>query len=187
MSTELTCRPSITVNLGPIDNSALDITTPTSEFLGPNPRCLRRVISKYVSSRWSTHAEVLDLLTNPAYSTITPFQNRFQGDFASGYLGIHAAGHFTIGGDPGADLFASPGEPAFWVHHAQVDRVWWLWQMMDPSRIRTIGGTITINNSPPSRNGTLEDEIEMGAIDPEIVTIGDLVSTTDGPFCYIYL
>ncbi|RPA84604.1 Di-copper centre-containing protein [Ascobolus immersus RN42] len=178
---------NITVNLGPIDASNLDIVSPSPGFLEHNPRCLRRVINQYISSRWGTHKEVLDLIVNPKYSKIGPFQNRFQGEFENGYVGVHAAGHFTMGGDPGGDFFASPGEPVFWVHHGQVDRVWWMWQMADPRRINTIAGTITLFNDPPSRNGTLQDEIEMGVLTPEIVTIGDLVSTTKGPFCYIYL
>jgi tyrosinase len=37
---------------------------------------------------------------------------------------MHAAGHFSIGGD-GGDVFSSPNDPAFFLHHAMVDRVWW--------------------------------------------------------------
>lgn len=32
------------------------------------------------------------------------------------------------------DLFISPGDPAFYFHHAQVDRVWTLWQGRDLAR-----------------------------------------------------
>lgn len=46
-------------------------------------------------------------------------------------LGVHGGGHFTIAGDPGADSFISPGDPAFYLHHSQVDRVYWIWQMLD--------------------------------------------------------
>jgi hypothetical protein len=31
-------------------------------------------------------------------------------------------------GDPGGDVFVSPGEPVFWLHHGQLDRHWWMWQ-----------------------------------------------------------
>jgi hypothetical protein len=30
-------------------------------------------------------------------------------------------------GDPGADLFTSPWDPAFYLHHGQIDRMWTLW------------------------------------------------------------
>lgn len=38
----------------------------------------------------------------------------------------HNAGHRWIGGD--MNSMASPRDPAFWFHHAQVDRIWHLWQ-----------------------------------------------------------
>ena len=40
--------------------------------------------------------------------------------------GPHNAGHRWIGGD--MNTMASPRDPAFWFHHAQVDRIWALWQ-----------------------------------------------------------
>jgi hypothetical protein len=34
----------------------------------------------------------------------------------------------TVGsGDPGADLYTSPGDPAFYLHHGQIDRLWDFW------------------------------------------------------------
>jgi len=36
-----------------------------------------------------------------------------------------------MGGDPGSDPFISPGDPAFYLHHGQVDRVYWIWQNLD--------------------------------------------------------
>jgi tyrosinase len=101
--------------------------------------------------------------------------------------GVHTGGHFTIGGDPGGDIFTSPGDPAFFLHHAQIDRTWWIWQNQDlKNRQNAIAGTITLNNSPPSRNGTLQDYISLGvnAVD---ITIGSAMNTLAGPFCYIYV
>jgi tyrosinase len=95
-------------------------------------------------------------------------------------------GHYTIGGDPGGDFFASPGDPAFFLHHAQIDRTWWIWQNQDlANRQNAISGTITLNNVPPSRNGTLEDWLEMGILGTG-TTIADVMSTIAGPLCYIY-
>jgi len=110
-----------------------------------------------------------------------------QGDFANGFLGVHTAGHFTIGGDPGGDLFASPADPAFFLHHAMIDRVWWIWQNLDiKNRQYAIGGTLTLNNQPPSRNVTLEDTFDMGFIGVPPVSIRETSNTLGGPFCYIY-
>jgi tyrosinase len=110
-----------------------------------------------------------------------------QGDFPNGFLGVHTGGHFTIGGDPGGDLFASPADPMFFLHHAMIDRVWWAWQNQDLSKRRdAIGGTLTVNNMPPSRNATLDDTITMGFVGVPELKIREATSTTDGPFCYVY-
>ncbi|RPA83917.1 Di-copper centre-containing protein [Ascobolus immersus RN42] len=183
---------NFTVNLGPIIPT-LDLVPPVTvggkSAVAHNPRCLRRAISAHAAKTWTTTPNVLDLLFNPAYSSIGPFQARLQGDFPGGHAGLHAGGHFTIGGDPGGDLYSAPGDPAFWVHHTQVDRIWWLWQLLDPSgaRFNQVAGTLTMLNNPPSRNGTLEDIIEMGAVSDVTYKMKELISTTDGPLCYIYL
>jgi tyrosinase len=46
----------------------------------------------------------------------------------------HASIHSAVGGKMG-DMgpSSSPNEPLFFLHHAQVDRLWWLWQQGDPS------------------------------------------------------
>jgi len=48
-------------------------------------------------------------------------------------IGPHGGIHYTIGGDPGGDFFTSPGDPAFWVHHGMMDRVWAIWYDSRPS------------------------------------------------------
>ena len=69
-----------------------------------------------------------------------------------------------------------------------IDRTWWIWQMLDPSnRINQVSGTDTFLNIPPSANTTLDTPIDLGYAAGPAVTVRDLVSTTAGPFCYIYL
>lgn len=109
-----------------------------------------------------------------------------QGDFPNKYFGVHAGGHFWVGGDPGGDLYASPGDPYFFLHHAQIDRTWWIWQNQDPkNRQNAIGGTNTIFNFPPSANTTLDDLIDIGVNAPAI-KIGSAMSTLKNQFCYTY-
>jgi hypothetical protein len=53
-----------------------------------------------------------DLFLDVELQLDTPsFQNRMQGNFTSGYLGMHSARHYTIGGDAGSDFFNSPSDP----------------------------------------------------------------------------
>ncbi|RDL40550.1 Di-copper centre-containing [Venustampulla echinocandica] len=177
---------NITVNLGPVVVSLNGIPelVPNNGSVW-NPRCMRRDISSWVATRWTSDAVSTALIND--YSDIYWFQKYMQGDFVNGDYGVHTAGHFTVGGDPGGDIFASPGDPMFWLHHAQVDRTWWIWQNQDiKNRQNAISGTITLDNIPPSRNGTLDDLLDVG-VNASPVPISSMMSTTAGPLCYIYL
>jgi tyrosinase len=49
--------------------------------------------------------------------------------------GLHGGGYFAIGG-VAFDFFASPQDPAFYLHHAMLDHVWAIWQAADPQTRR---------------------------------------------------
>jgi len=184
----------MTVNMGPIAPTLAEPeVVPAASLYAYNPRCLKRDISPWVSSRWTTDRNSSDLITGSGSGSgsgdIVAFQTAMQGDFANGVYGVHTGGHFTIGGDPGGDLFTSPGDPAFYLHHAQIDRTWFIWQNLDPGRrTRAIGGSIAFLD-PTARNGTLEDVIDLG-VNAEAITIGEVMSTVGlggGPLCYVYV
>lgn len=133
-----------------------------------------------------------------------------QGYFPDGTIGVHGGGHFTTGGDPGGDFYTSPGDPVFWLHQyvsfleslpllnfrcgvsdgrysGMIDRVYWIWQNQGlPERLSAISGTITMSNNPASRDATLDDLQDMG-VNGGPIKLRDLMSTVDGPFCYIYV
>ncbi|KAL4955939.1 hypothetical protein BDW69DRAFT_182115 [Aspergillus filifer] len=53
----------------------------------------------------------------------------------------HVAGHFGVGGTM-RDVVASPGDPLFFLHHTNLDRLWWEWQSANlTSRLYAISGT----------------------------------------------
>ncbi|KAK0653154.1 hypothetical protein B0T16DRAFT_407505 [Cercophora newfieldiana] len=180
------------VNLGPAGSGFVadpPIPDPVGGLFGHNPRCLRRDISVETSSRWTNDDETYDLLANYG-ANIVQFQDRMQGDFANGYYGVHTGGHYTLNGDPSSDFFVSPGDPAFWLHHGQIDRVWWMWQNQQPeTRTSAIGGTITLFNTPPSREGRLDDLLDMYVLGEsmEIEKVMSSVGMTGGPLCYVYI
>lgn len=67
----------------------------------------------------------------------------------------HDGGHLATGGAPGVGVgtmssqAASPGDPVFFVHHANLDRLWWQWQNGNlTARLTDIGGV----NVPPEAN-----------------------------------
>ncbi|KAK6223860.1 hypothetical protein LQW54_000004 [Pestalotiopsis sp. IQ-011] len=177
---------NMVANLGPISPTMAGQTKVNSSF-AYNPRCLKRDLSAYTASSWLTTTNLVNLTLGNAASTIETFQNELQGRFPQGFLGLHAAGHFSIGGDAG-DLFSSPVDPVFFLHHAMLDRVWWIWQALHLDQADTIAGTITLFNNPPSRNTTLEDTIYMGQSNAPVRPISELLNSLgDSPFCYIYL
>jgi tyrosinase len=72
------------------------------------------------------------------------------------------------------------------LYSGMIDRVYWIWQNQGlPNRLSTIAGTITMSNNPPSRDGTLDDLQDLWPNAPGI-KMRDLMSSTDGPFCYVY-
>jgi tyrosinase len=176
---------NFTANMGPCFPSLKYIEpNPSPDCTGYNPRCLRRDISQWTSSRWSKDSDTAALLLN--YPDPAAWIYRFQGDFPNGYMGVHTAGHFTWGGDPGGDFMNSPADPVFWLHHSNVDRIFWIWQNLDlTNRLFAVGGTHTVFNQPPSANTTLDEYLDMGVLAPAL-TIRNVSNTMDGPFCYIY-
>jgi tyrosinase len=72
-----------------------------------------------------------------------------------------------------------------------IDRLLWTWQNLDLARrTNVIAGTITFNNTPPSRAATLQDPLDLSVIGTAgVLEIQNTLSTLGGngsPFCYIY-
>ncbi|KAH6679838.1 hypothetical protein F5X68DRAFT_172828 [Plectosphaerella plurivora] len=182
---------NMTVNLGP---AALDIPGGLVDAnpAGPlayNPRCLKRDLTDAVNREYSNTVEILKNILQP--KNVNDFQLQMQGAPGSGSIGIHGGGHYTLGGDPGRDVFVSPGDPVFYLHHSMIDRVWWMWQMLKPSERaaseKAIAGTRTFLNQPPSPDGTLDDLIDLESAFGPATKIRDLLSSVQGPLCYAYL
>ena len=179
---------NMTVNLGPILPSLpLPIPpNPQSDGLGHNPRCLRRDINRHAAAH-ATSNITLELLTSN--TDIYWFQKTMEGQAEIGKYGVHAGGHYTVSGDPAGDFYVSPGDPMFWLHHAMIDRVWWIWQLMDlEKRLGEVSFTKTMANKPPSANGTLEDGCDLGVLAGS-VKVKELMNTMGGMgggLCYVY-
>jgi len=184
---------NMSVNLG---QAALDvpggIVISQPNPFNYNPRCLKRDLTTAINRMFANASSILNTIIPP--QNIADFQTKLQGPPGTGDIGVHGGGHFALGGDPGRDFFVSPGDPAFYMHHSMIDRVWWIWQMLSPNTrtqgTTAISGTRTFLNNPPSPDTTLDDIIEFdyaGSTFGPPRKIRDLLSTTDGPFCYAYL
>ncbi|KAK7960348.1 Di-copper centre-containing protein, partial [Apiospora saccharicola] len=173
------------VNLGPVALPLNNGSVIQGTGLNHNPRCLKRDISAGVNKAFANATSIMQLIGNN--NNVGDFQMVMQGVPGSGSIGVHGGGHYTIGGDPAGDTFTSPGDPVFYLHHGMIDLVWWVWQMMDiPNRQNAVAGTNTFLNQPPSANTTLDTVIDLFYAGGGPITMRELTSIHDGPFCYTY-
>ncbi|KAK8050457.1 hypothetical protein PG994_012187 [Apiospora phragmitis] len=185
------------VETGPYAGVMMNIsaTVPTSEFVtaGPKfsyqPRCVRHDISNALGQKWTGDERAVDLLTNAAgQAGVAGFQAGIEntGTDTEGFYGLHQYGHFAVSGDPSGDFYNSPNEPLFWVHHGEVDRLWWIWQNQKPVEpALQIAGTWTMYNEPLSDDATLENILHLDTAGEDMV-FKDTVSSVGGKYCYIY-
>jgi tyrosinase len=59
--------------------------------------------------------------------------------FAGALEGIHNSGHVWVGGSMGS-IATAPCDPVFWMHHAEIDRIWWQWQQANPGQNPPLAG-----------------------------------------------
>ncbi|KAK2623544.1 hypothetical protein QTJ16_007098 [Diplocarpon rosae] len=160
----------MSVNLGPNG-------PPLVDGVSYNPRCLTRDFRDRVLSANLSYDRVAELVMQERLEA-------FDAVMTSG-INLHGSGHAALGGEQ-VDFWGSPQDPSFHFHHGQVDRLYSLWQGLNQTvRTKEVIGTRTIMNQPPSAPGTLDTIVFMGFLGPA-ETIGELSSTIDGPFCYVY-
>ncbi|KAL2839419.1 tyrosinase central domain protein [Aspergillus pseudoustus] len=156
-------------------------TIPTWSF-DYEPRCLQRALNDEAFRLNNNYSCINTLLAQP---TIGEFENYLSTPEGDPHFGPHGGGHAAMGGN-GEDLFISPTDPVFFLHHAQVDRMWTIWQSYDPDNRRyALNGTQTLQNVPPSPELTLDDQLTFGPLSANRTT-RELMDVTAGPFCYRY-
>ncbi|KAK8008376.1 Tyrosinase-like protein orsC [Apiospora marii] len=174
---------NLTINLGPI-TPRMNGLLPVSSLYEWNPRCLRRDLTM-AASRFLNAENLINITVGDASHTIELFQDELQGARTGpDFLGMHGSGHFSMGAD-GTDLYASINDPAFWLHHAMLDRVYWVWQALHPTeKDKIAGGTVMREpDSAPARLGDLLDVMGLDDNRP----IKDLLDTLgETPLCYVY-
>lgn len=178
----------MTAYLGPLSPtiSPAPKPNPRKDGMGSNPRCMKRDITNYLTSNFGTTWHEVALTTN--YTTVSAWQTALQTKTAEGDLGLHGVGHFTFTGDPSGDFYTSPNDPAFFVHHGMVDRLWTVWQGLDlGARLMAMeGGTEMMDTNGTSRRQTLDDTVDFRVLGVPVRPLRELMSVVDGPFCYYY-
>ncbi|KAH6620408.1 hypothetical protein C7974DRAFT_415613 [Boeremia exigua] len=180
---------NMSVNLGPVLLPPVDGSIISNgDGYAYNPCCRKRDLTEAINQQYSNVSAIASNIL--AHDNIGGFQLTMQGVPGTGSVGIHGGGHYSLCGDPGSDFYISPGDPVFYLHHAQVDRVWWIWQNLNAETAigeQGISGTGTFLNEPPSANTTLDTPLDIGYARDGVLSMKDIMSTAAGPFCYIYI
>ena len=74
-------------------------------------------------------------------------------------------------------------DPVFFLHHVNLDRLWWQWQQTSlRDRLAAYNGRASKDSNEAA---ALTDGLDMGGLSRNIQVI-DVMDTTGGPFCYSY-
>lgn len=94
--------------------------TPTVLIPAPGPGSV--AVTRHPGTHAQLAADVAGIGGVVAAATYTAF--------ATGLEGIHNSVHGWVGGNTGTMSFLdrAPADPIFWMHHANIDRLWAVWQ-----------------------------------------------------------
>ncbi|KAK3396984.1 hypothetical protein B0T20DRAFT_356175 [Sordaria brevicollis] len=145
--------------------------------------CLTRDFMEGVARDLLKHEVVEELMEK---TNFTDFARRMEGLPSFDYPNVHGGGHFGVGGVLGTlgDAFNSPGDPIFYLHHANVDRLWTLWQLQNPEYVMSVGGPIV----PFDYEGAqvdLDFEVNLNELGPSR-KLAELQYTRGPLMCYVY-
>ncbi|KAK6355579.1 hypothetical protein TWF696_004678 [Orbilia brochopaga] len=153
-----------------------------------NPRCLSRDNAPHFACWYLSKNSTAHTMQAQNFEE---FDDVVEGGPGFGISGIHGGGHYGIGGTFGimGDLYLSPGDPSFWVHHSNLDRVWHSWQKCNwNARKLDMGGPTLLmdKTSPPTQ---LTEPITMGQYAEKVnpnggITVKDVMDISD--LCYDY-
>ncbi|TFK26542.1 Di-copper centre-containing protein [Coprinopsis marcescibilis] len=98
---------------------------------------------------------------------------------------LHQAGHLMVGGAM-ANYYTSNADPLFYLHHANVDRLWWLWQQANATRLNEISGPSDVRNFTNGPQITLDTPLKFGTLYQD-VPVRYAMDTSSKKLCYTYV
>ncbi|TLD27844.1 Di-copper centre-containing protein [Venturia nashicola] len=159
--------------------------TPSNFMLNfPEKDCLRRDYNPRIMNTFADPSLVADVLAQKDY---TSFARAIENVPSFDQPNIHGSGHFGVGGVLGTigNAANSPGDPLFFLHHGNLDHIFWKWQQKDlKTRLSQVGGPI-IPFDYSGQNVTLDFEINIGKLAGN-ATLKDLLDTQGKTLCYTY-
>ncbi|KAF9891369.1 hypothetical protein FE257_004225 [Aspergillus nanangensis] len=170
------------VHLGPFNNSdAEPHKPPPLHAFDYNPRCLQRDFNPQYLAQYN-NATVLEQLR--AATDIDAFLTLMDPS-REGVTGAHGGGHRAVGGAM-SDVYSSPQDPSFMLHHGMADRMWALWQGGDmETRREALNGTAVMHDEPGGTLVTPDFVTEFGVLDRPR-TVRELMDPMRYDYCYRY-
>lgn len=97
---------------------------------------------------------------------------------------VHNALHWGVRGD--FSSMTAANEPVFWLHHGQLDRLWWGWQGEKPEvRAKEYQGVSFNTTKGRERQGTLDDPLGFIGLWRDI-KVSEVMETEGELLCYRY-
>ncbi|KAJ0415561.1 hypothetical protein BJY00DRAFT_293349 [Aspergillus carlsbadensis] len=146
--------------------------------------CLKRDFIPWIMNTFAQQSLVNHVQSQPDY---TSFARALENIPAFTEPNIHGSGHFGVGGVLGTigNQYESPGDPLFYLHHGNLDRILWEWQQQDlETRLHQVGGPIEPMDYSGT-NVTLDFTVNIGAIAGD-ATLEQLLNTRGDALCYTY-
>lgn len=135
----------------------------------PDKHCLKR--------KWTERTTIGAFLDMTSVQTHIA-NSKVYDTYAKAIEGAHGSVHVEIGGDM-LDPMTSPNDPVFYLHHTNVDRLWWRWQAANPSLANTYGG-VSLGTNMVQKAAAKSDMLP-----PYNVMVSDVFKTED--LCYRYV
>ncbi|KAL0570309.1 hypothetical protein V5O48_011660 [Marasmius crinis-equi] len=168
---------------GPYSDLTLTIGAPPFAR-GPNmPHCLLR---EWNNGQRDSNGEWVVGRMNPALygseavaqatsrSTYRDFSAALEG-------GPHSAVHNVISGD--MSNFFAPNDPMFFMHHANIDRIWAQWQGNNAARLNDYSG---FNDARRTQPASIDDALPVLNLIDARPRVRDYMNTRAGNMCYVY-
>ncbi|OJI96766.1 hypothetical protein ASPVEDRAFT_23757 [Aspergillus versicolor CBS 583.65] len=165
---------NISVSLGPLPGKYSETGLP-SNWTQANPHCLARDLNDVVMQQ-SNNKDIVDKVFSA--TGITEFQE---------FIATPHTGGHNSGGGKLSDFFTSPADPVFYLHHAQIDRVWAIWQAGEEGRRESFNGTSTFRNPigvTPEVDG--DTVMSFGVVGGN-TTLREVADPMAGKYCYAYV
>ncbi|KAK7923585.1 hypothetical protein PG985_007656 [Apiospora marii] len=97
--------------------------------------------------------------------------------------GPHGAIHASLGGE--MNPTTSPNEPLFFLHHGQIDHLYWQWQQKNASRLEEYNGKASHLGEDGDREVSLDDDLPVRGLGKKM-RVRDVMDTVHGELCYTY-